>query len=201
MTLRQPTVILSIALTIAAYGDNIGSIIPRHSLTLEGYESRTAIEQRLDTQPLDHVEGIWLMTSSQAVVAIEKCNDPAIVSPGMTVYQATVVTAPRKSVRPGSVLGYFVPAAGKGSYDGWFYTQSLRAVIQNSRPFKLKLEDDSHLTLKAVKSGWRLGLGHTFRFLFRASVYNYSDDTAPDDGFLRLYPAGYETTPLGPIYL
>lgn len=200
-TLITAAVLVSLAMAAADLSGHIPPASPR----LDGYCDVDSIRARIDSRGVcDPVEGLWQLASSQAVVLIEPATHPALSGAGFRALQMVVVSSPRKSTRPGTVMGYLVPAARDGVYDAEIYTTLSRGLLSRHARHRLDLADRRHLTVTPAKSRLRVGLRHTFNFLIRSwvSVSNHDGGgtaSAPD-GFIRLYPLT-DGKPLTPVYL
>ena len=153
-----------------------------------------------DRGPAD-IDGIWKMAGSQTIVAIEPATHPSLSGAGFEAYQIVILSSPRKSMRPGTVLGYATPTARPGYYDACIYTTKVRALLQKHLRFTLHMSDDRlHLSMTPVKSRLSFSLRHTLRFLFRAGVSIRNNDDESHDGFIKQYPEP-EGKPQRPVYL
>lgn len=175
--------------------------IPSLSHVLEGYENVDSVRSRLATMPLHHIEGIWQLGSDQAIVAIERCSNPAVAPPGLEFYQIVIIDSPRCSVAPGTVLGYTAPTGRRDTYDARLYTSVTRSLLHRHDRFTLRLDsDDSHLALTPVRSGWKILLRNTFHFLMRVGIYHDPQADTDINGFTRIFPAS-TGRPAQPVYL
>lgn len=197
-------VIITLALlllALTARGAKWDDVVPRTSAVLDGYSDVDSLKARLQAAPLRHLEGLWRFAGDQALVAIELCDATSEALPGMELYRLVIVDSPRKAVKPGTVLGYAVPAGQRDTYDARLYTSWLRSLLKNHARFTMKIDaDDSHLTLTPVKSSWKLLLRHTFHFLVRAGLYHNPQASQAVEGFTRVFPPS-TGRPAQPIYL
>lgn len=195
-------IILLLTSLVKASATDLGRIIPDSSPRYDGYQDIDSIKHRLSSTPLDYIEGLWLLNGSQTTVAIERNRDRAIGSPGLVLYTITVVDSPRRSLRPGTVLGYIQPGSGKEYYEARLYTRSVRCLLQRHRPFRLKHDGEDNMTLEPKQSRWNLALRRTFNFLTRVSLYSRTSDQPEAEGLVRLYPTtSGKSTPFSPVYL
>lgn len=186
----------------AAARNLLQDLMPPQSPVLNGYRDIDSLRNSITTRQLSPIEGLWQLSGNQATVIIEPSTLPAMSTSlgNLPTYQIVVVSSPRKSVRPGTVLGYFTPAGRDHCYDTYMYTSRSRNILKSHRRFTLTLStDDRFITLTPIKSRWRLSLRHTFNFLMRAYVSNNDPDTPAPDGFIKLYPMTGK--PHTPIYL
>lgn len=175
--------------------------IPATSVVANGYDNIDIVKSRLAASPLNHLEGIWKLGGEQTVVAIERCPNPAIVSPGMEIYQIVIIDSPRCSITPGTTLGYAVASGRRNTYDARLYTSTIRNLLHRHARFTLTLDaDETHLNLSPVKSQWKILLRNTFHFLMRIGVYHDPQVNSDINGFTRLFPAS-TGRPDQPVYL
>lgn len=182
------------------WGSDLSRVIPSASPRLEGYDDLDSIVAAIDNRGVSGIEGLWLMSETQALVSIEPAASGAVNGRGIHLYQIVLVSSPRKALRPGTVLGYLQPSGRAGAYEGRMYTGKYRSLLQRHRPFVFNLTDECHLTVKSVKSPFRFSLRHTFNFLFRGGVYLRNIDDESTDGFIKQYPLP-EGKPMQPVYL
>ncbi|MBD5179912.1 MAG: hypothetical protein HDT01_01280 [Bacteroidales bacterium] len=180
--------------------DNLDGIMPSRSQLLVGYNNIDSVRHTIDTRGAVDIEGIWQLSSGQTTVVIEPCSESSINNTGLKCLQIVVISSPRRSIRPGTVLGYISPTARAGYYDARLYTDNVRSLLQRHRRFTLKLSDEGHLSMEPVKQNWKLNLRHTFNFLFRASVTSQATEDNGTEGFSKLYPLP-GIKPLAPVYL
>lgn len=197
--------ILTVLLTLAGVVnvnavDTLDALMPKRSKILSGYCDLDSIRFYIDTRGAKGIEGIWQLSPDQTTVVIEPCTDSAIMNTGIKCLQIVVISSPRRSIRPGTVLGYMLPTARAGRYDARLYTDNVRSLLQRHRRFTVNLTDDGHLSMAPVKQNWKLSLRHTFNFLFRAYLSSQVNDDVSDDGFVKIYPTT-GIKPLSPVYL
>lgn len=180
--------------------DTLDDLIPPQSQLLTGYHNIDSVHRVIDRRGATGIEGIWQLASNQTTVVIEPCTNPAINHTGIQCLQIVVANSPRRSIRPGTVLGYMIPTARAGYYDARLYTCNVRSLLQQHRRYTMHLTDDGHLSMTPVKQSWKLNLRHSFNFFFRASVTPQSQEDHATKGFVKIYPrTGLK--PLSPIYL
>jgi len=189
-----------LAICITARAADLSKHMPATSPVLQGYNDIDSVKLAIDMRGPDDIEGIWKMAGTQTTVVIEPATTPTLSGAGFEAYQIVIVSSPRKSMRPGTVLGYIVPTARKNYYEARIYTSKTRAILQKHRRFTLNLTDDRHMSMTANKAPWRINLRHTLRFLVRAGISTQSTDDMGLDGFIKQYPAP-EGVPDKPVYL
>ncbi len=202
--MRRLTAIITAAVALllpvaaaAAWHD----MVPAYSRVAPGYTDADSVKARMSSAPLRHIEGLWQLGADQAVIAIERCADPAVVLPGMEIYQLAIVDSPRPSVAPGTILGYAAPSGRPDTYDARLYTTSLRSLLGKPARFTLRLDSgDSHLTVTRPGNQWRLLMRQTFHFLMRVGLYVDPSDKNDTDGLTRIFPASTGKPPQ-PVYL
>lgn len=201
--LRTLTTLLSLlAAIMLARSADLAEHMPDRSPVLAGYNDIDSVRLAIDSRGASGIEGIWQLAGSQALVAIEPAAHPAVSGAGYEALQIVIVSSPRKSMRPGTVLGYATPTAREGYWEAEIYTTPMRSLLQNHRRFTLHADSDgTHLSMTPVRSALRFSLRHTLRFLFRASV-SVGNRTHEEsfDGFIKQYPAP-EGRPTHPVYL
>ena len=192
--------VLTVALHVGAA--DLSKHMPSTSLVLTGYNNIDSVKHAIAERGPRDIEGIWKMTGTQTLVVIEPASHPTLSGTGFEALQIVIISSPRKSMRPGTILGYAVPTARPGYYDACIYTTKVRAILQKHRRFTLHLYDDEqHLSMTPVKSRLNFSVRHTLRFLFRAgiSIRNNNNDES-FDGFIKQYPEP-EGKPRHPVYL
>lgn len=189
-----------LAASIASAAADFGINMPRQSPVRQGYDSPEAVKERMASRPLDRVEGLWQLAADQAVVAIELCDDPRVVPPGVKAYQVVIINSPRHTMRPGTVMGYLTPTARHDRLHGRLYTRSVRSWLEGSEPFIIKLTDDDHLSMSPESHRLKPGLRYNLNFLLRFSIVDREPREEGLEGFTRLYPTP-STPPLTPVYL
>ena len=198
------TLSAAIVVTLTTMAADLSKYIPSTAPMLECYDNLDSLKVELSHRPLTDIEGLWQMTQNNSIVIIEPATLPDLTIAGGDVWQIVLVSSPRKSLFPGTVLGYITPSARKDRFDAWMYTTGAYGVLKHHSRLTLDLTDELHISLIKPKSKWRATVRHSFYFLFRASVSartNGSDiDNTPIDGFIKLYPAA-NGKPLKPVYL
>lgn len=198
--MRRLLCILLALISMIMGAETLDKLIPSHSPILSGYNDIDSVKLGIDQRGVAGIEGIWELAGTQSIVVIEPCTMPSINATGIHCLQIVVVSSPRRSTRPGTVLGYMIPTARAGYYDARLYTTSLRSVLQNHRRYTMRLTDDAHLSMTPVKSRWRVTLRHSFNFLVRAGITQQPSEDNQTEGFVKLYPLN-GLTPLKPVYL
>lgn len=196
---------MTLLVTIAALLPAMASDLPRHipatSHVIPGYNDIDSVRSRIDNSGPVDIEGLWLMSATQTLVVIEPATEPSLAGAGFHAWQIVIVSSPRKSLRPGTTLGYIIPTARKKHYEARIYTSRHRSILQKHRGYTLDLTDESHLTMTADKSPWRITLHHSLKFLLRAAISTRPADAAPaNEGFIKQYPYP-DGQPLIPVYL
>lgn len=201
MITRTMTILLvSIAALLHASASDLPRHIPATSCVIPGYNDIDSVKSRIDNSGPVDIEGLWLMSATQTLVVIEPATEPTLAGAGFHAWQIVIISSPRKSLRPGTTLGYIIPTARKGHYEARIYTSRYRSILQKHRGYTLDLTDESHLTMTADKSPWRITLHHSLKFLFRAAVSTRPIDSPTDEGFIKQYPYP-DGQPLKPVYL
>ncbi len=177
--------------------------LPAMSSRVEGYNSLSEVKERMNGAPLHAVEGVWQFPSTGAVVAIEKA--PGLGHDGIAArYRIVVIKSPRRTLRPGTIMGILAPTAKKGVYAAEIYTGSDGGSrLRSPRGFTLTLTDDARLSFMP-NSGWKnyTNLFRLIPYLSRVSFRISRQQNAPRDldGCLRMYPMP-ASGPINPVYL
>lgn len=200
---RCLSILFAILATITiARGADLAKHMPDRSPVLDGYNDIDSVRLAIDARGAAGIEGIWRLAGSQTLVTIEPATHPELSGAGFDALQIVIISSPRKSMRPGTVLGYAVPTARAGYWEAEIYTSKVRSLLQSHRRFTLHAtDDDTHLSMTPVKSALRFNLRHSLHFLFRGSV-SVGNRTHEEgfDGFIKEYPP-VDGHPSRPIYL
>ena len=174
-----------IALTPNIRAERYIDTLPARSVVAEGF-TRELVEARLAELPALEVEGLWQMTADGAVVAIERWTPDHLPADGSTCLRMVVVTAPNRSLRPGTLMGYLAPTAAKGVFDARIYTSlDENGVLSGAKTFRLQAKDDA-LTLTRVRGGLIVDWFRMFPYLLRRVFHYVPDDRNGIDGLVRL---------------
>lgn len=162
----------------------------------------------IGTEGKNDISGIWTATTDGASVGILSETAWRHAS-GMGLPDDTrnlaekwvmiLIDSPDPTLQPGTLMGWFYPAAKPDHYVAKIYTKSRHNKLVSPAEFTLRLADDGHLIMTAVKRGiiinpWRL-LPYMIRGLIR-----YRDDSPRDlNGFIKRWPR--PRNPQNPIYL
>ncbi len=201
MTTRLATILLTaLSALLPVRASDLSRYIPAESPVIPGYNDIDSIKARIDNHGPSGIEGIWMMSATQTLVVIEPASDPALSGTGFHAWQIIIISSPRKSLRPGTTLGYIVPTAHRDHYEALIYTSRFRSILRRHRHYTLSLSDESHLSMTPDKSPWNISLRHTLRFLVRAAIHTRPADNPGHDGFIKQYPPP-DGIPLNPVYL
>lgn len=171
--------------------------IPETAGRLNGYE-RGSVELRLQSMPLNNIEGIWQFPSDGALVVIERFIPDNYRDDGVERYRLVVVQSPRLSVRPGTIMGYMIPSAKKGYYDARIYTSFDGGINLNTpKKFILKHSDDARLSFVEHKTGVKVNLWRMVPYMFRYSISKQDNRPEEMNGCIKIFPkeAEFNTTP------
>lgn len=174
--------------------------LPRQSPVNHGYESAVTIVERLSTSPIDDAEGLWRIAGDGALIAIEHTSVTDRPDCGIDLYSLTMVDAPQRHPRPGTLIGYMTPTARRGTFDAVIYT-SLNDAVKLERPkkFVITLTADGRMSITPVRSGLRVNLWRLVPYLFRFSVSLGTNRPADLNGAIREWPE--PDPPARPRYL
>ena len=174
--------------------------LPKQSPVSNGYESADSIVRRLSANPIDDAEGLWRIAGDGALIAIERFNSTDLPDSHITLYSLTMVDAPQRHPRPGTLIGYMTPTARRGSFDAVIYSELNDAVkLERPKKFVIALNGDGHMSITPVKSGLKVNLWRLVPYLFRFSVSVGSNRPAGLDGAIRVWPE--PDPPTSPRYL
>ena len=191
---------MRLLLTLLIAGLLIPAINAADRLPMRDYE-RDAVKSRLAASPLHTIEGIWQFTADGATIVIERDHGDSPAVDAATRYRMVIMRSPVRSVLPGTVMGYLLPTAKRGSYSATIYTDSDGGSrLLKPKKFTLTLTDDSHLSfhkhgLKIKVRFWRL-----LPYISRLGIYTREDNPRDLDGCVRIYPMPV-SGPIEPVYL
>lgn len=146
------------------------------------------LTERLSARPLGRIEGIWRFPAGGAVVAIERYGDGDTA----TQFIMTIVSAPDRSLLPGTVIGTITPTSKPDTFKAQLLTSADAPAGAPSSPrsFTLTLTDgDSRLELRHHRKGVKLNWWRLLPYMFRG-VATPIDETPRDlDGCIRIFPS------------
>ncbi len=165
--------------------DFLGNV-PSRSVRLAGY-SREGVEHYLLHGPVHRLEGMWMFTASDALVAIERFADGEEANGRMPRYRIVIVASPCRSMVPGTVMGYIGVTSRKNVYDAMIYTVTEGATLTTPRRFTVRLGDnDTRLSFTPVKKGLAVSVRRLFPYLFRVGIREYDTREESLDGCVRV---------------
>lgn len=157
--------------------------LPGKSKTIDDF-SYTKVLAQLKELSLHHIEGIWQFPSDGIEIAIMRrdSRDPA-------VYNMIMLRSPRRSTRPGTIIGMAVRTAKTGVYDARIYTRSHGSTLYAPKKFRLNLSnDDTNLLFEKRKGAFSFNFWRLLPFSLRYSVRRNEPDKSTA-GCIRVYPA------------
>ncbi len=160
-----------------------------------------SIKADMDSRPLHHIEGIWMMTETSAKVAIELDYSPAIGgrSSDAPAYRIVLLTSPNRALRPGTIMGQIVPSAKEGVYQAEIYSSAIGSRLSNPAKFTMELDKtDNRIVLTRHQNTFTVNLWRALPYMWRYVVRKNQPATTYH-GYVRLYPP--PVPPLQPIYL
>lgn len=173
--------------------------LPPESTVVPGYADADSVEARLGELPLSPIEGVWQMAAEGAVFAIERAEPSTALAPAEL--RIVVISSPRRSVRPGTIVGHAVTTARPGVYRARLYTSfAPKSGLIGAKSFTLEIKDDM-LVFKPDKSAVKVNLFRLLPYMYRR-IFTLRDNRRPEDldGALRLFPRS-AAHPLTPVYL
>lgn len=198
MTLLRPLLTLAAAsalllLTAATPAAAPGGLPAASPAPAAGY-TRAEVTARMSVNTVAPVEGLWRLVPDGATIAIERCADSA------DSYDMTIIEAPDRSIRPGTLLGRLRAGADPDVFDADIYTARREGRCLIPRSFTLTLDHArGSLEFRKHRSPLRINLWHFVPFLWRYSVRLRDTDRQYRPGALRLYPS--PARPAEPVYL
>lgn len=172
-------------------------VVPDESQVVEGYESRTQVEERLSQLPLHDIEGIWQWIDNGSYIVIERYVDSNQPNDELRRYRMVVLRSPRLSVVPGTVMGYLKSTAKKDCFEACIYTDFDGATtLSAARNFTINLSD-RRLSFTKQKSEIKVNLWRMVPYMFRYSITKRGDSRRGLDGCEKVFPLeeGQELTP------
>lgn len=168
---------------------------------IEGF-SYANVMTRLSQLPLHHIEGIWQFTDTDVEIAIVRhtlySHNATPTSDGGH-YLMIVLSAPNRTIRPGTVMGHISRGGETGVYNARIYTSSVGRYLTMPKTFTIDLDsDDNSFSLRMHNSPLQI-------FLWRFAPYLWRYPITPEyqninrRGCVRTYPT--PLPPLEPIYL
>ena len=140
---------------------------------------------RLDSVGTAPYEGVWRMTGSGAIFAIEP-------KPGLTeCYALTLLWSPDLGIPSGSELGEMRPAGRQLVFDAVLGLDHNggRHISGIGKKYRFELEFSpgmQRISFKAYKQSWRVNIFRWLPYLFRTSVSKTDTRPADIDGAVRL---------------
>lgn len=154
------------------------------------------------------VGGIWSATTDGATIGIITADAwtkaTAITNPDMKRNMAEqwiiiLLDSPSPTLQPGTIMGWFSPTAKPNYFNAQIYTKEDDAKLSNPKQFVLHLDDDGHLTMRAIRKGIEINPWRFLPYMIRGAV-KYRDETPQDlDGFIKKWPTPHN--PQNPRYL
>lgn len=172
--------------------------LPAESNVLAGYADVDSVEARLAQLPLSPIEGVWQMAAEGATFVIERVEASTHLAPAEL--RIIIVRSPKRSIRPGTVVGHAVTTARPGVYQARLYSSfAPRSGLISPRSFTLEVNDDM-LVFKPIKAPVKVNLFRLLPYMYRR-VFTLQDSHPEGiDGAMRLFPRT-AAHPLTPIYL
>lgn len=177
--------VLSTGRNLLSDNDFLGNV-PSRSVRLAGY-SREGVADYLLHGPVHRLEGLWMFTASDALVAVERFADVGDRAERMPRYRMVIVSSPRRTMVPGTVMGYMGVTSRKNVYDAMIYTVTEGATLTTPRRFTVRLGDnDTRLSFMPVKKGLAVSVRRLFPYLFRVGIREYDTRDESLDGCVRV---------------
>lgn len=177
--------VLSTGRNLLSDNDFLGNV-PSRSVRLAGY-TREGVEDYLLHGPVHRLEGLWMFTASDALVAVERFADAGDRAERMPRYRMVIVSSPRRTMVPGTVMGYMGVTSRKNVYDAMIYTVTEGATLTTPRRFTVRLGDnDTRLSFMPVKKGLAVSVRRLFPYLFRVGIREYDTRDESLDGCVRV---------------
>jgi hypothetical protein len=168
--------------------------LPTHSYVLSGYGNPDSVRCDMQRRPLHRIEGIWSFPSDGARIAIVRHAGQSMSGTEDAVhYRMIVLTAPCRSLRPGTVMGYLSATAKPGVYAAEIYTSGDGgATLRMPKSFTLRLVDNTHLSFQQHSRKIKMNIWRLIPYMSRISL-RISDSDAPKDvdGCVRVFPRSF----------
>lgn len=176
---------------------------PAHAEILPGYTVE-AVKTRLDTSPIDQVEGIWEFPDDCTTLVVERLDDSRFSS--QFRYRIVLLDAENnRSAIPGTVMGYIVPTAQSDKMYVWLYSGIEDEVFAHPVKCAATLDGDCSVltfTKPTMKLKIRMNLARLLPTLFKGLSVSVEPQTPGHPlGFRKIYPADNIGTPHQIIYL
>lgn len=189
--------LLVILISLSAHADFLHEL-PSESTILEGYANADTVEMRLSEMPLSPIEGVWQMAAEGATFVIERAENSTDLAPAQM--RIVIIRSPRRSVRPGTVVGHVVTTAKPAVYEARLYTSfAPRTGLISAKAFSLEVKDDM-LVFTPFKSPIKVNLLRLLPYMYRRAISTQTSRPEGLNGALRLYPRS-AAHPLTPVYL
>lgn len=192
--------ILLFCVSFAATGGNFLKSLPGVSETLPGYESADSVARRLGSLPLCPIEGLWQMTDGGALFAVERADHSTKIAP--VRLRMIMVRSPRRSIRPGTVIGHLQPTPKPGVYEARLYSDmARRAGLSVPRGFTLTLNADaSTMTIEPFRFFLKVNVFRLLPYMYRRIIEPQKSRPDGLTGAVKVAPAT-DGHPLSPVYL
>ena len=193
MRLVSCLIVLLLSATIAM-ADNDGKYFgdkpPKQSIVLPGYSPEEA-KARLDSSPLQPIEGIWEYPDEMVTVVVERFTSPQFSR--KLKYRIVLIDSEDLSLLPGTVIGYIAESADDSKFELWLYSEQDESNLFGPGKCIATLKDEgTSLIFKrsSLKTRIRFNLTRFLPKLFRfISISPYIDKEELPVGFSKIYPA------------
>lgn len=189
MLLRAFTAIIMTALctAFAASAQSAASMLASAPAILPGYENADSVERRIAAGTPAPVEGLWRLTESGALIAIERSPANLLPASAPDAWFMVVVRAPDRSVRPGTVMGALSKAALPGAYDAELLTKTTPSgVLASPRSVHLTVDSSGeNVRFSRDTSGKSVNPWSLLPYMFRRLVRHKPDNRPQIHGLVR----------------
>lgn len=193
MLLRAFTALIMAMLcaALAASAQSAASTLASAPAILSGYESADSVEHRIAAGTPAPVEGLWRLTESGALIAVERCPANLLPASAPDAWLMVVVRAPDRSVRPGTVMGALTKAALPGTYDAELLTKTTPSgTLASPRSVYLTVDSSGeNVRFSRDTSGSSVNLWSLLPYMFRRLVRHKPDTRPQIHGLVRAYAA------------
>ncbi len=174
-------------------------LLPSRAEVIENF-SYDSLYRDMECRPLHHIEGIWQFTADGITIAIDRHSpNQAPSSSAMTGYRMILISAPNRSLRPGTVIGLIAPTAKAGTYEARIHTSQKGLSVTGSGKFTLTLDDEeSRIVFSRHKSAYSINLWRALPYMFR-HVVRKNEKRESSEGCIRIFPQ--PARPHEPVYL
>jgi len=173
-----------------------------------GVDVDSLVTEITQQQGTGAIGGLWAATTDGAAIGIVPAKTwrektgiavPEEKPSGQQLWAMVVTSSPDPHLQPGTLIGWFSPAAKPGYFNARIYSKIKKGKPGALRQFVLHLTDDGHLTMKAIHKGVEVNPWRFLPYMIRGA-FKYRNNTPSDlEGFIKIWPM--PRNPQSPRYL